>query len=105
MQDGTAVGILGQDVGEERGAGAALADDDDRRFDDLVGNLRMALVGVLDPQPRLEQLQQFRAGADAAQQVELGVLFQGFDEDLERLAPIVAAEIRQAGGAHGGVEQ
>jgi hypothetical protein len=46
--------ILGQQVLQDRGAGAALADDEQRRGDLLVVDLRVPLVGVLDPQPTLE---------------------------------------------------
>jgi len=97
--------MRGEHVLQQRGARAALADDDDRLVDLLVGDLGVPLVGLLNLEPALQQDQDVRAGPDPAHQVEFGLLLQRLDVDTEWLAPVVRAEVVQPGVAYGGLEQ
>ena len=92
--------VLREEVEEDRGAGAALPDDDDRRDDGRVGDLR-AHPPLLDhAQPAGQVRHDLALGDHHADLVQRGLGVERVRELVERLPPRVATEVREAGRLH-----
>ena len=92
--------VLGEDVVEDRGAGARLADDDDGRDDITVGDLGMLLAPVDDGHPVPEQHAHVAGDDVDAQRVEARFLAQCIEQTLESVPPGRFTEIVEPGGFH-----
>ena len=82
---------------EDRGAGAGLADDDDRRHDVGVGDLGVLLAPLDDPEPGREVVDDLAGGDLLAELVQPGLVAQRVDELLEPGLPGGFAEVVEAG--------
>ena len=98
-QRSPAVRILGQDVVEDRRAGARHADDDDGRDDPLLRDLGMQLAIAEVVEAVLRRVEDALAGDHAADGREVRIALEGVDEPLEALHELLLAEIAAAAGA------
>ena len=99
------VGIAGQQLVQQRGAGAAEPGDDDRRLDRLAQDRRLLLPEVDHAQPVLQDQLELAAGTQPAGQVEARFAVEGGAKPGEGLLPPGVAEVvetRRGGG--GGAE-
>ena len=95
------LGIFGEEVEEDRRAGAPLTDDHDRRDDVARGDLGLGRGGGDDAEPRRQVAEQFPLDDGRAEVVQRGFAVEGVDQAVETLLPLVAAEVVVAGGLDG----
>ena len=90
-------GILREEVVQDRGAGARLADDDDRRHDVGVGDLGVLLAPVDEPEAGREVLDDLARRDLLAELVQVGFGAQRVDVALEARPPRRLAEVVEPG--------
>ena len=90
--------VVGHQLAQSRCAGAGQPEDDHRTVDDLVGDLRVLLVGVDDLEPLDQRVADGGVLDDVAHVVEVGFVVQPVDGAFETLAVVARAEVVQAGG-------
>ena len=101
-QEGWAiVGVIGQELVEERGTGPAQSRDHDRGMDGFVGDGRLLAPQIDEAQPVLQDDLQFAPGAEAAGQMESGLVVQRATEAVEGLLPPGVTEVVEPGGLLG----
>ena len=92
------VGVAGQQLVQEGGARAAEAGDHDGRVDRLLEDRRLLVPQVDHAQAVLQDELELAAGAEAAGQVEVGLVVEGGAQAAEGLLPPVVAEVVEPGG-------
>ena len=94
-------GVLGHEVVEDRGAGARLADDDDRPLDPLLGDAGVRLPPVDEAQPVGQVTDHAVAEHADADLVEVGRRRDRFEQQVEALLPRRLAEVVEPGRRDG----
>ena len=83
------VGILSQQVEQDGGAGARLADDEDGPLDRSRGELGVLLAPLRDTQPIVQRADDVHDGDLDAQVRQVGLVHQSIGEPGEAVAPTV----------------
>src|SRR5579862_882725 len=93
--------VLREHLMEDRGTTAGQADDENRLSNDLLIDLRMPFVPVGDLKTVLQIDEKVRAGQQASEKIETGLLLDGPEKDLKVGAPMIlgiaVAEVVQPG--------
>ena len=96
-------GILSQQVVEDRGAGAGLADDDDGALDALTGHLGICLAPVGDLQPVAQRQDHIGGGHLHPDGGQIGLCDQIIDEPRQVLPPAIGVTEVIAAGQFAGL--
>ena len=99
------LGVLGQQLEQDGGAGAWQAGDEDRPVDHLVVDLGVGTIRGLDTQASLQKEEQVLPRPEPAVQVELRFRLDRPEQHVEGFVPVIRAEVVEAGVAHRGGDE